>query len=431
MNRARNEKSSGVEKAIEDPVFIAGALQSLFEHELEFQIKVEGTSTLPYASVVKEIRATEHTIVLKLVRPLPHELLPGAVFQMIFPVEEQRFETGVRFQGRDAYLQYRFDMPTSFIYADRRRAKRFPFRPRESAYVITQDGRIPGMGVAGPLVNISMDGLALRVDRVLKLDDGIRMPPSCGLFEYGKGFPQLRIQDLPRLPFFEWRGTVAHASSRGTEVVLGLAFGKLGEEETRLLAECLEYREKLLHGVPHAPRMGGVPTGPASAEQKVSSVEEISSDLEAPFDALPSGPGGDPLLRMRRRTAKGILCMPAGEARDGVVSRLTATGFLRIELVSDLKALKGLMVPRGAAPVAALLLVDLAMAGAGDAEPLAAVRMLERDLEASVERPVIMLCEWVDPTLFLALGPRTRILPYSPLTPQEEREWVECLDALI
>lgn len=416
---------------MEDPAFIAGALQSIFEAELEFPIKVEGTSTLPYASVIKEIRAAEQAIVLKLVRPLPHELMPGAVFQMIFPVEEQRFETVVSFQGREAYLQYRFDMPASLTYADRRRTKRFPFRPRESAYVIAQDGRIPGMGVAGPLVNISMGGVALRVDRVLKLDDGMRVPPSCALFECGKGFPQLRIQDLPRLPQLEWRGTVAHATSRGSEVVLGLGFGELGEDEARQLGDSLDFREKVLHGASHPSRTeGGGGSGPGGETLlEAGSGEGGLPGTEELFVALPSGPGGDPLLRMCRRSARVILCMPESAARNGVLERLAVTGFLRIELASDLQVMKELLRPRGAVPQAALLLVDLALAGAGDAEPLAAVRILEKELGGLGSLSVAMLCEWVDPTLFMALGPRTRILPYSP-TPQDERDWVACLDAL-
>lgn len=136
------------------------------------------------------------------------------------------------------------------------------------------------------------------------------------------------------------------------------------------------------------------------------------------------------MIRMCRRTARVILCMSDGEARNRVLERLAVTGFLRLELTSDLQEMQGLLAPKGAVPPVALLLVDLALAGAGDAEPLAAVRILERGLDALGPLPVVMLCEWVDPTLFLALGPRSRILSYAPPTPHDERDWVACLDAL-
>ena len=89
-----------------------------FEAETEFSIKVEGTSTLPYASRVQKLQFDQAGFVLKLVRPLPHELLSGAVFRMIFAVEEQRFEGLISLIGRDAYLQYGFHLPSGLIQAE-------------------------------------------------------------------------------------------------------------------------------------------------------------------------------------------------------------------------------------------------------------------------------------------------------------------------
>lgn len=431
MNRPRTDKSQGSDPAIEDPAFIIGALQGLFEAEVEFPIKVEGTSTLPYAATVQEIRSGSGGLILKLVRPLPHELLPGAMFEMVFPLEEQRFETVVTFRGREAYLQYRFDLPTALAYADRRRAKRYPFRPRESAYVIAQDGRIPGLGVAGPLVNISMGGVAMRVDRVLKLDDGMRVPASAGLFDRGKGFPRIRIQDLPRLPLLEWRGTVAHASSRGGEVILGLEFAELGEEEARQLRDCLEFREKILRGIPQGLGEGSVSTGGPPVASDTPRREDDEVQPSSVSEPLATGPGGDPLLRMQRRGARVVLCMAEGEGRQRVLAHLESNGYCRLETVAELPVLQALLSSRTPVPPPALILVDLAVAGSGDAEPLAALRLIERALGSSGQLPVAMLCELVDPTLLLASLSSTRILPYVPASPMEAREWSKTLDALV
>ncbi|MDP2875738.1 MAG: hypothetical protein Q8O00_06100, partial [Holophaga sp.] len=248
MNRTRNEKSAGKDNPLEDPAFIQAAMHWLFESESEFPIKVEGASTLPYSSVIKEFGGGKGPMLLKLFRPLPHELLTGAVFHTIFPFEDRRYEALITFLGREGYLQYRFSMPQSLSLADRRSSKRFPFRPRESAYVTAQDGRIPALGVAGPLVNIGLGGFAMRLDRVLKLDDGMRIPVNTALFDRDKGFPRVRIQDLPRLPILEWRGIVTHATARGDEVILGFGFGELGESEARALGDCLTFREKSLRG---------------------------------------------------------------------------------------------------------------------------------------------------------------------------------------
>ncbi len=431
MNRPRSDKSQANDHGIEDPAFISGAMQGLFQIEAEFPIKVEGTSTLPYAATIQAIRSGEGGLVLKLVRPLPHELMPGAVFEMVFPLEEQRFETTITFRGREAYLQYRFDLPTVLALADRRRAKRYPFRPRETAYVTAQDGRIPGLGVAGPLVNISMGGMAMRVDRVLKLDDGMRVPASTGLFDRGKGFPRVRIQDLPRLPLLEWRGTVAHASSRGGEVILGLEFGELGEEEARLLRDCLEFREKVLRGMPQA--LGGEGGSLSARLPTAGDPARTGAEGEAfapTLETLDAGPGDEPLARMQRRGARVVLCMAEGETRQRVQGHLEGNGYRRLETVPGLEALKALLNPQPPIPPPALVLVDLALAGSGDAEPLAALRQIERLLGAPGQIPVAMLCELVDPTLLLASLSSTRILPYVPVTPQEVREWGRTLDAL-
>jgi len=358
--------------------------------------------------------------------------MPGAVFEMVFPLEEQRFETAITFRGREAYLQYRFDPPAALAHADRRRAKRYPFRPRESAYVIAQDGRIPGLGVAGPLVNISMGGVAMRVDRVLKLDDGMRVPASTGLFDRGKGFPRVRIQDLPRLPLLEWRGTVAHASTRGGEVILGLEFGELGEEEARSLRDCLEFRDKILRGVPQS--LGGDSGSSAGMHLTGGDTPRAEAEGEASTllpEALAAGPGGDPLARMQRRGVRVVLCMAEGEARQRVQGHLEGNGYRRLETVPGLEALKALLSPHPPVPPPALVLVDLALAGSGDAEPLAALRQIERILGTSGQVPVAMLCELVDPTLLLASLSSTRILPYVPATPMEAREWGKTLDTLV
>ena len=432
MIRSRSEKPAGNDDTIEDPVFIGTALHGLFESEMEFPIKVDGTSTLPYTSVIKEIRGKNELLVLKLIRPLPHELMEGAIFQVVFPHEDKRFEARITYKGREGYLQYRFTPPASLSFADRRSAKRFPFRPRESAYVIAQDGRIPGLGVAGPLVNIGLGGAAMRVDRVLKLDDGMRIPPSTALFDRDKGFPRVRIQDLPRLPLLEWRGTVAHATSRGDEVILGLSFGEMGEDEARSLGDCLNFREKSLRGVAHAPSRSesSTPATRDRAPRDKAESEQAPPDMETTPFLAEEGPGVTPLARLQRRSARVLLCMPEGDRRIQVQAHLAAQGILRVECVSSIPELLPRIPAKGSVPTAAWLLVDLNLGGTGDVEPLADLRTLERELGNLGDLSVAILCEKVDPTLLLALEANLRILPYVPVDEEEEDAWTRTLEAL-
>ena len=427
MNRIKLGKAESRGASIEDPQLVQDALQSLFEAETEFSIKVEGTSTLPYASRVQKLQFDQAGFVLKLVRPLPHELLSGAVFRMIFAVEEQRFEGLISLIGRDAYLQYGFHLPSGLIQADRRAHKRYPFRPRESAYVIAQDSGIPGVGVAGPLVNISMGGLALRVDRALNMEDGLRKPVQSTLFERGKAFPRFRLQDLPLLRLLEGRAVTTHITEHGSELILGLAFTGLTPEDDKALEHSLEFREKMYRG-------GQLPRADGTIPALSGRAREGDGEAEA-FPELEDGLGGSApvpevtvLLRLQRRTARIVLAMADGPVRRSIRDLLRSHGYHRLTIVDNLALARPLCEPGQRRALPCLVLADLALARSGDAEPLAAVRIIESQMAELGALPTAILCEEVDPTLLLAQGRTQCFLPY-PSSGTER--WVAALDAML
>jgi hypothetical protein len=422
MNRIRAGKPDGRGAPIEDPQVLQDALQVLFETESEFFIKVEGTSTLPYASRVQHLAIAEGQFGLKLVRPLPHEMLPGALFRMTFAVEDLRFEAIISLLGREGYLQYGFQLPTCLYQADRRLHKRYPFRPRENAYALAQDAAIPGVGVAGPLVNICMGGMALRVDRALRMDDGMRIPVSTAVFERGKSFPRFRIQDLPRLPLLEGRAISAHASEHGSELILGLTFAGMSLEEETALAASLAFREKMYRGgqPPRPEGASGAPRGRTVDGAEDEAPQELETLDQAPLEATV-------LLRLRRRTVRVVLVMADGPVREGILELLRRQGYHRVEAVAHMGLLGPLCEPgQGALP--GLVLADLALARSGDAEPLAAARILENQLAELGGPPTAILCEEVDPTLLLAKEGLTRFLAYPS---GQAGHWVETLDGMI
>jgi len=427
MNRPKPGRADSRGAPVEDPQAVQDALQALFEAETEFSIRVEGTSTLPYASRVQQLHFPEGQFVLKLVRPLPHEMPPGALFRMTFAVDDLRFEAIIELIGRFGYLQYGFHLPASLTQADRRQHPRFPFRPRENAYVIAQDAGIPGIGVAGPLVNISMGGMALRVDRALRMDDGVRVPVNSALFERGKSFPRFRVQDLPLLHLLEGRAISAHASEHGTELVLGLCFTGMTQEEEAALGRSLAFRDKMYRGG-QPPRPGGesAPARPGRSRGE--------DEAEADPDFDPSQPGAQPpqevtvLLRLRRRAARVVLVMADGPVRAGIQDLLRQHGYHRLESAERMDQLPALFDPGQRRAVPALILADLALARSGDAEPLAAARILERRIAELGGPATAILCEEVDPTLLLAQETRTRFLPYPAA---HGDRWVETLDAML
>ncbi len=420
MAKPRSGKPEENETRIEDPEVLRATFLEILNAGVEFPIKVEGTHTLPYFSTVKALDWDQGTLVLKLVRPLPHELLVGAVFHFLCSAGEQRFEGFLEYRGREGYLQYTFRVPTFLVLADRRIHPRYPFRPRESAYVILQDADVPGLGVAGPLANISMGGLAMRVDRIIRLDTGIRIPPASAVFQRGKGFPRVRVQGLPRLHVLEVRGITAHAYERGTEVILGLSFAGLSGEEEAALRAALDIRDRLQRGALAGSRPESGPIVLRSENRSAPPEAAAPLDPEAPAF------GADLLRRLRRRTALVALVKAPGPARDSLEARLREAGFLRLQVAGTLEELAAALAdePRRRAP--RLYLVDLATAHTGDAEPLEAVRAIERGVSGGAGAPTVILCDDVDPTLLLSQAAQTRYL-YTNFPPES----LETLDALL
>jgi hypothetical protein len=351
--------------------------------------------------------------------------LSGAIFRAVFAVDDQRYEALITYLQREAYLQYRFAQPEHLFFADRRRRKRFPFRPRENAYVIASDGGIPGLGVAGPLTNIGLGGLCLRVDRVLKLEDGLRIPPSTALFERGASFPRVRIQDLPKLPLLEVSGWVTHAEEHGSEILLGFQFGDLAEDQARLLGDCLTIREKMFQG-----HSGAGASAPASQPRAGTSSRKGESAEESPVPedehTDPHTLAFEPMRLLQRKTVRLMLIATNEALRTDFEQRLWRYGYHRLEIARSCEEAR-MQWEGSALPKPHLVLIDLAVAQVGDQEPLAAVRFVEKQMVVLGEVPTAIMCEDIDPTMLLSQAPGTRFLAGG----QDEDRWIEALDTLL
>jgi len=378
MNQVKSSGGFGRGAPVEDPVVIRQAMQDLFQQEVEFPIKVEGTHTLPYTARVQHVDAAKGLLHLKLIRPLPHELAAGAGFEMLFSLGDQRFEAPSVFQGRHDYLLYKFTIPTRMAPSDRRRHKRYPFRPREKAYVIAQDGGLPGHGISGPLVNLSLGGLAFRVDRVMRLDDHMRVTPGLGFFDRGKGLPMLKIRDLPNLPLFEARGVLANVWERDGEFVIGVQFGELKDSELREIQRVLDIRENMQRASSVAPSSPPRDTSPRSpAESKGPAARVAPAGSRTP----------DALKRLGRRTTRLILAMDPGPDRDQIRHHLQGTGFLRLESMDTLDlALAAFRADRN--PACPLLMLE---SQSEHAPSLTGIQALQKDLGETRELPVALI----------------------------------------
>lgn len=379
MNPGKSSGGPKREATVEDPAQIRLALATLQETDAEFPIKVEGAHTLPYTARIHLMEGDRGLLQLKLIRPLPHELAVGAVFEMLFAVGDHRYEAPIFFQGRESYLLYRFSIPLRLVQSDRRGHKRYPFRPREKAYVLAQDASLPGFGLAGPLVNLSLGGLAFRVDRVVRLDDHLRVTPGLGFFDKGKELPMIKLRDLPKHPLIEARGMIANAWERFGEIVVGVQFGELKEAELRLVEEVLAIREQMQRapasGLAPEPRAARKKPGAAEAQSPAGRVNPAGSQTP------------DALTRLGRRTTSLVLAMAPGPRREEARSGLEAGGYLRLKAVDSLgQALQHLRSDQEARNQ--LLVLE---APPGTEPALADIQALQRELGELRELPVALI----------------------------------------
>ena len=413
MNQGKTTGWTGRGAPVEDPAFIRQTMQDLFKQEMEFSIKVEGTHTLPYTARIQHLDLRKDLLHLKLIRPLPHEMAIGAAFEMLFSLADQRFEAPSIFQGREGYLLYRFTIPALLMPSDRRRHKRYPFRPREKAYVIAQDGGVPGHGLSGPLVNLSLGGLAFRVDRVMRLDDHMRVTPGTGFFDRGKSFPMLKIRDLPNLPMFDARGVLANAWERDGEVIIGIQFRELGETESRDIQSVLTLRDHLQRA----------PSATAIDSPRDSSARHLSESKGPAARVSPAGNlTPDALRRLGRRSTRLLLAMAPGPDRDQVRQAFCAAGFLRLDSADTLdQALAEFRTVR--TMTHPLLVLD---SGLADEPSLTGIRTLQKELGETRELPVALITR--EEPIPDSEDPLIRPLPWPSA---EDLSWLPLLDELV
>jgi hypothetical protein len=418
-----------------DLAFIAQAMDELLASGEEFPIKVEGTKTLPYAAVLVRRDADTRQVVLKLMRPLPPALAEGALFEMVFATQDKRYEGRIVFLGREGYLQYRFHGPAALLASDRRLWKRYPIRPREDFHVAAQDSDIPCHGITGPLLNLSQGGLAFRVDRMLRLDDGMPVRPGAYLFDRGKSLSLLRVKGLPKGEVLETRGQVVRVMEINSELHLGIQFTGLGDGERLRLSRFLEGRErqsKQSSGGFSAPsdRIDWPSGASAKGGTDEAAAPEAEEDGGAPVPEPLAGPevaGLDQLRLLDRWSLPLLLVSPPGQDRDQAARRLEAAGYGRFEFAPDLFEAHARWKDAAAAPIR-LLMVDLEPSRAEGLESVGAVRHLEPLLRSFGAMPVAFVTRAPDPMLELMGRPGFGALAHED---GGGRGWADVLDGLL
>jgi len=379
-----------------DLQFMGQAFSDLIASQEEFPIKVEGAKTTPYTSVLVAADPARQVMILKLFRPLPPALAVGAAFELMFSAQGKRYEGRIALVGREGYLQYSFQWPRSLLSSDRRVWKRYIFRPRENVYATAQDNEVPCNGLTGALTNLSQGGFLFRVDRMVRLEDGLPIKPWGGLFPQGKVLSMVRIYGLTKSDVLEARGMVVRAQEADDKIHLGVQFQGLAEADRALLSLVLEGRERK----PGRVASSGPSHGRGErTEQPLPADEGETHEEPAPQKPLVEDEGSEPLRALDRRTARILVLAEPGEDQAAVFRHLQANGYWRLEAADPAEALAAFTSAAG--PPFRLLVVDLEPSSRAGMETIEAVRHLEPALRAFGTLPVAFVSGNADPMLDL------------------------------
>ena len=230
------------EPVLKDMPTILAYIEDLIRIRNSVQFWLKDDDLVPLTGKIDLLSELPGTMTVVLQRALPCDLAEKTSFKMVFPLEGMRFEAPVRFLRRDGYLRAIFTLPEKVCHAERRSKMRARFGPRERATCTVLEGLFEGHGVAGRLVNLSLEGACLRIDKAISIQKNHPIAIAPDLFEPGRVLSVVRVQNLPQTPMIECFGKVTHIESTSIGVLMGLRFEGLGTLETQCLAQVMARR---------------------------------------------------------------------------------------------------------------------------------------------------------------------------------------------
>lgn len=236
------ESVDGQEPELRDSETILAYFEELSRLGTAVMLWVDQESWIPIGLKVEGVREDSWSFSASLQRALPGDLSTKRMLEVAFPLEGVRLLASLRFEAREGYLKASFSLPEAIRFGERRERIRARFGPREKARVTVLEDFMQGCGATGRLVNLSLSGLCMRVDRVIAVHGQGQIPISPAVFTPGTRLALIRIQDLPHIPMIECIGFTSHSERSAIGTTVGIHLEGLGGLEQRLLADVLARR---------------------------------------------------------------------------------------------------------------------------------------------------------------------------------------------
>jgi len=351
--KSREEEAG--EPVLRDRPTILAYLEELIRLRTQVQVWFKKGDLAPTSGKIDLLQEDAGTMTMTLQRSIPGDLLPPAPMEMIFMIDSMRFLTQIKFKAREAYMKAMFQIPEVVRHAERRCKLRSRFGLREKATVTVLEGIFDGTGASGHLVNLSMEGLCMRIDRAISIREDRKLGLSTSLFVEGATLAIVRIQHLPNTPTIECSAAVAHISSTPNGIFMGLRLGCLGDAEISTMEQIMTRRlPSFGRGFPVKRRWAELHIDPCEAEADERALEteldpeeedEVSTDGDEETLDTETSALQDPhqrLLTIKKR-GKRILVVAKDDLDRAILSgTLFVDGFTKVvEAGNFLDALKG------------------------------------------------------------------------------------------
>lgn len=230
------------EPTLRDLQQILAYLEELSRLRTQISLRLKEDDLVPFSAKVDLVSEESRQFSVTLQRPLPPEVVEKTPMQMTFTLESMRFRCTVRFKAKGQYLQGVFHAPEAVFHAERRGGMRARFGTREKARVTMLENLFMGIGGSGRLVNLSIGGLCMKLERAINIKEDHPVPINTATFMAGKELMLVRVSDLPNTPMVECSGVVCHGRDSSEGALFGLRFSALGSLETRILETVLSRR---------------------------------------------------------------------------------------------------------------------------------------------------------------------------------------------
>lgn len=327
------------EPELRDKVMILAYLEELATLGAPVQLMSKDEFVAPIQARLEHVNEEKRVFQVALNRALPGTLKAKDTLTLLFPLDGRRYLAEVSFRERPGYLKAEFAFPQVVKLGERRTMPRVRFGPREHATITLLEGLFEGHGATGRLVNISLGGACVRIDRAISVQGQRRVAITPELFQPGAKLELIRILDLPHIPTLECHGRALHSARSPMGVTVGITFEEMDSLDVQMLHQLVHKRlpgEVVGFPIKYpksrrqlSPDEAEAPAPVEESWEDVPEVPESAEEAKAPVEEIIRPDTRAKLMQIKKRGKRILVVMLDDMDRAILLGTLQVDGFTR------------------------------------------------------------------------------------------------------